>query len=86
MSLSGDADHRRSRNQGGVSDVIQGDNTRGDVTKGMTGVGIGRRWLNHRRMVRNRRELARAIDEASTPAMRRELIAMTTAQFPNYLR
>lgn len=48
----------------------------------MTAVGITRRWRDHRRTVRDNQALARAIDEAESPAMRSELRALAGSQLP----
>ena len=52
----------------------------------MAAVGITRRWRDHRRMVRDNQAMARAIEGATTPAMRSELIALANSQPPHYAR
>ncbi len=49
-------------------------------------MGITRRWRTHRRMIRDNQAMTRAIEEATTPAMRSELIALANSQIPHYGR
>lgn len=47
---------------------------------------FAQRWRSHRQRVRANHSIDRAIDEANTPALRSELIAMANVQFPTYNR
>lgn len=52
----------------------------------MRAVNFAQRWRSHRQRVRANHSIDRAIDEANTPALRSELIAMANVQFPTYNR
>lgn len=57
------------------------------VRWGMREVSLRLKWRQHNRETRNRRALAQAVDGASTPAMRQELMVLAgNTQFPHYTR